>query len=411
MGNAVEDAARRPAWAGVDTHKDKNVLGLKDSLGRAVGTWEFPADPEGYDALADRIGDVAVPVGIEGARSYGAGLASRLAERGFRVYEVARPSRAQRRRGKSDGIDALAACDNLAAGRRFEAKELEGAVGEVRWLMVERDHLVGEASRIACRVDSLLVTADAGLRERWRGLSGAALMGALAAARTRGAAGGVLRRMARRWLEASRGAAELESRIAVLMWSAFPALVGAPCVGAVSAARIVLAAGSNPGRIRSEAAFSMLCGTSPVEASSGKTVRHRLNRGGDRQANRAIHDIARARMSHDPRTQDYVARRASDGKTQREAVRCLCRYIAREVYGLLTRGRPPACDPAALAGRRRAAGLTQARAAEGAGLTRSKVGRLERMDEFDCAALARYNAFLESVEKGGGAADPGLDNI
>ena len=187
----------------------------------------------------------------------------------------------------------------------------------------------------------------------------------------------------------------------------YPSLVGAPCVGAVTAARIVLAAGSNPERMRGEAAFSMLCGTSPIPASSGKSSgRHRLNRGGDRQANRAIHEIARARMAYDPRTRAYIEKKISEGKSKREAVRCLCRYIAREVYRLLTGPQEAPCDQSLLARRCRAAGLTQGQAAEGSGLTRSKVGRLERMQEFDTASLARYSSFLEHAEKG----KLGLDN-
>ena len=152
----------------------------------------------------------------------------------------------------------------------------------------------------------------------------------------------------------------------------------------------------------------MLCGTSPIPASSGRSSgRHRLNRGGDRQANRAIHEIARARMAHDPRTRAYVARKMSEGKAKREAVRCLCRYIAREVYGLLTGPQEAPCDQSRLAGRRRAVGATQAQVADAAGLTRSKVGRLERMAEFDTESLRRYDECLRLLESRAG----GLDNI
>lgn len=394
-----------PAFAGVDTHKDTNMLGLKDALGREIGTWEFPAGPAGYDALADAIGDASVPVGVEGTRSYGAGLAARLRERGFRVYEVVRPRRGRRRRGKTDAGDALAACDDVAAGRCLPVKELDGDVASLRWLMAAREQVVGHMSRLARCLDSLLVTAPAGTRERWRGLSGGARMGAIAAGRPSDAAGRALRVPAVRWRDASEQADLLESEIRAVVAAAFPSLIGAPCVGAVSAARLVLAAGSNPGRMRGEAAFSMLCGTSPIPASSGRTDRHRLNRGGDRQANRAIHEIARARMAHDPRTRAYVGRKMSEGKSRREAVRCLCRYIAREAYRLLTGPQEPACDQSALAARRSAAGLTQAQAAEGAGITRSKVGRLERLVEYHTDSLARYDAFLSRVESG-----PGLDN-
>ena len=295
------DEPGAPAFAGVDTHKETNMLGLKDGLGRTIGTWEFPADPKGYEALADAIGDASVVVGVEGTRSYGAGLAAYLSGRGFEVREVIRPRRDQRRRGKSDAIDALAACDNVAAGRSLPVKEL--AVAALRPLMVAREQAVSYTTRLACCLDSLLVTAPSEVRERWRGLSGPALMKAVAASRPRDAQGRAMRAIARQWAGAEAQADELEREIASLLSREYPSLVGAPCVGAVTAARVVLAAGTNPERMRSEAAFSMLCGTSPIPASSGKgSGRHRLNRGGDRQANRAIHEIARARMAHDPRT-------------------------------------------------------------------------------------------------------------
>ena len=396
-----------PAFAGVDTHKETNMLGLKDGLGRAIGTWEFPADPKGYAALADAIGDASVVVGVEGTRSYGAGLAAYLSGRGFEVREVVRPRRDQRRRGKSDAIDSLAACDSVAAGRSLPAKELGGCAAALRPLMVAREQAVSYMTRLACCIDSLLVTAPSEIRERWRGLSGPALMRAVAASRTADAHGRALKLLARQWAGAEELSGELEREVASLVSREYPSLVGAPCVGAVTAARIVLAAGSNPERMRGEAAFSMLCGTSPIPASSGKSSgRHRLNRGGDRQANRAIHEIARARMAHDPRTRAYIEKKISEGKSKREAVRCLCRYIAREVYRLLTGPQEAPCDQSLLARRCRAAGLTQGQAAEGSGLTRSKVGRLERMQEFDTASLARYSSFLEHTEKG----KLGLDN-
>lgn len=400
-----------PAYAGVDTHKDTMMLGLKDALLRTVGTWEFPATPEGYEALADRIGDTSVPVGVEGTRSYGAGLASALRARGFEVREVVRPRREQRRRGKSDAIDALAACDNVAAGRCLPVKDLDGGAEGLRFLMVAREQAVSQASEAACRLDCMLVTAPPGVREAWRGMTCEARARALAEAEPQDACGRALGALARMWVDARALAEELESEIAALVAGMFPALAGAPCVGAVSAARLVLAAGSNPGRVRSEAAFSMLCGTSPIPASSGRTDgRHRLNRGGDRQANRAVHEIVRARMAHDPRTQEYIAKKTREGKTKKEAIRCLCRFVAREVWRLLTGPQDTACDQGRLAARRRALGLTQAQAAEGAGVTRSKLGRLERLKEYDTASLVKIDAFLRSVEAEW-KAEKALDNI
>ena len=231
-------------------------------------------------------------------------------------------------------------------------------------------------------------------------------MRGLAATRPGDVPGRVLRDLARGWLEASSRADAYEGEMAAILRAEFPSLLGAPGVGAVIAARIVVAAGSNPGRLGSEAAFSMLCGTSPIPASSGNTSgRHRLNRGGDRQANRAIHEIARARMAHDPRTRAYIARKMSGGKSKREAVRCLCRYIAREVYRLLTGPQEAPCDQEDLAARRHAAGATQAQVARAAGVTRSKVGRLKRLDEYDTESLAKIDACLREMEL-----EKGLDN-
>ena len=400
----MEAATLPPAFAGVDTHKETNMLGLKDALGRTIGTWEFRADPAGYAALADAVGSTSVPVGIEGARSYGAGLAAYLGSRGFEVLEVARPRREQRRRGKTDALDALAAAENLAAGRCHPAKLTGGSVEPIRWLMAARERAVAASNQIACCLDAMLVTAPSDLRERWRAASGAARMKAIAATRPRDDIGRALREMARAWVAAQRSAEALGGRISELVWGSFPLLAGAPCVGPISAARIVLAAGSNPERMRSEAAFSMLCGTSPLPACSGKTDRHRLNRGGDRQANRAIHEIARARMAHDARTQGYIARKMSEGKSKREAVRCLCRYIAREAYGLITAAQELPCEQEGLAARRRALGVGQASAAAGSGLTRSKVSRLEGGREHDTAAFIAYDGYLRNLEKG-------LDNI
>ena len=397
-----------PAYAGVDTHKDTNTLGLIDSLGRVIGTWEFPTGEAGYARLERAIGDASVPVGIEGTGSYGAGLAAHLRGCGYDVYEVVRPKRGQRRRGKSDPQDAIAAAQNVAAGRGLAPKELSGAAAEIGWLMRVREGDVRWMTATSNRIDSALVTAPEEVRSLYAGLSGEGRIRAIAASRPGDACRRALRMMARDWLEAKGRADELEAEIARLVRQSFPALAGALGVGPIVAARLIAAAGSNPGRVRGEAAFSMLCGTSPIPASSGRTSgRHRLNRGGDRQANRAIHEIARARMAHDPRTQAYIARKVSEGKSKREAVRCLCRYIAREVYHLLTGPQEAPCDQGALRERRRAAGATQAQVAEAAGLTRSKVGRLERMVEFDTESLRRYDECLRRLE---GRAEEGLDN-
>ena len=370
----------KPAYAGVDTHKDTNALALVDALGRVVGTWEFPTGAAGYEMLEETIGDASVPVGVEGTRSYGAGLAAHLAARGYEVLEVIRPRREQRRRGKSDPQDAIAAAQNVAAGRGLAPKELSGAAAEIGWLMRVREGDVRWMTATSNRIDSALVTAPEEVRSLYAGLSGEGRIRAIAASRP----GDACRRDFNPL--APRGARHA-------------AAAGAVGVGPIVAARLIAAAGSNPDRVGGEAAFSMLCGTSPLRASSGKTgERHRLNRGGDRQANRAIHEIARVRMACDPRTRRYIARKMAEGKTKKEAVRCLCRFIAREVYRLLTGPQDPLPEPGALAGRRKSAGLTQADVAAELGVSPHKVSRLELGRAIDAQLLRAYLSLLDALE-------------
>ncbi len=395
---APDAGAGRPAYAGVDTHKDSHVLALTDALGRKIGAWRFDATPEGYAELAAAIGDASVPVGVEGTRSYGKGLAEHLMAAGHPVLEMVRPRREQRRRGKSDEIDAYAAAENLAKGEGLPVKLAEGAAGEVAALMTAREQLVKSMSQLSACADSMLVTGPEGLRARWSGLAPAARMEGLAAAGAEGC-GAALAALAAAW-SFMRGAADgLEAMMASALRASQPALAGALGVGTVVAGRIVQAAGSNPERLKSEAAFSMLCGTSPIPASTGKsTGRHRLNRGGNRQANRAIHEIARVRMACDPRTRSYIERKVAKGFTKREAVRCLCRYIAREVYGLLTRPQPEVPDAAELARRRKALGLTQADVAREMGVHPRRIGYLEQGRKFDLAMLQEYESVVEKAE-------------
>lgn len=397
------DWLREPAYAGVDTHKDTNALALLDRLGRVVGTWEFPTGAAGYEGLERRIGDPSVPVGVEGAGSYGAGLAAHLRSRGYEVYEMVRPRREQRRRGKSDPADAIAAAENLAAGKGLAPKALEGAAGEVRWLLIAREQLVRHMTAMSNAVDSMLVAAPREVRDEYAPMGRAARMAALSGPGPGGACRRALGLLARRWEAAREEADALEAEMRALLLGAYPALLGASCIGTVTAARLVVAAGSNPGRMGGEAAFSMLCGTSPIPASSGRTGgRHRLNRGGDRQANRAIHEIARARMARDGRTRAYVAKKLAEGKSKKEAVRCLCRFIAREVYRLLTGPQEPLPDGRALAGRRRALGLRQSDVAEAVGVSAAKVSRAERCVETDSRMLRSYEALMCELEGRGG---------
>lgn len=396
MGGCFAEGA--PAFAGVDTHKGSHTLALLDALGRRLGAREFPADAAGVAELVAAAGAAGVPAGVEGARSYGAGVADALEAAGHEVYEVVRPGRARPRGGKSDAVDAYLAAEAVAAGRGLARKRLDGAAGELRLLSGLRDLLVRRCADQANWARSALVLAPERLRRRREGEPTGALMEGLRSLPGRGALERTLRECARSWRETRRRADALGAEIAAAVREGWPSLLAAPGVGPVTAAWIICAAGSNPGRCGSEAAFSMLCGTSPVPASSGATERHRLNRGGDRRANRAIHEIARCRMARGARTRAYVDRRVSEGKTRREAVRCLCRYIAREVYRLLTGPQEPLPAPGAARAAREAAGLSRAAAERGSGVPARRIALLESGELVDRRALEALDAlYAETI--------------
>lgn len=328
-------------FAGVDTHKDTHTLCLLDHMGRAIGTFRFAADAKGYDVLAGKIGGPAtcVGVGVEGTGSYGAGLTRRLLELGYCVYEVMVPGRARRKPGrpKSDPADAeVAARQVLARVNLSKPKDQSGWTEELRHLMIARDRLVQATSAMINAAKSLIVTAPEDLRSSLEGLSRKSLRTALS---TLDAAGGIilaLGSLGRAWELQDREADAIEERMKRVLEANAPALLAVYGCGTVSAAALAVAGGGgNPERLGSEAEFASLCGVAPLLASSGKTERYRLNRGGDRRANRALYQIAVTRMSYDQRTKDYVAKRKRDGKSKKETIRCLKRYIAREVFRAL----------------------------------------------------------------------------
>lgn len=310
--------------AGVDTHKDVHVLCLLDGLGRKIWSGSFGADPEGYDRLAEAIGDPGscAVVGVEGTASYGAGLTRRLVELGYNVVEVLRPKRDKARpgEGKSDPLDAERAARKAASGRGCSVpKSQDGWVEAVRQLYVARRLAVATSTSCVACAKSMLTTAPGALRERFRGRERPKdLMPLLARGRKAGDALeesvlASLRSVAAVWKEARSQVESLDERIRALLEANAPALLGVEGCGTTTAAALVVAAGDNPGRLKGEAAFSMMCGASPIPASSGKTDRHRLNRGGNRQANWALYEIAIKRMAYDERTRRYVARRTSEG--------------------------------------------------------------------------------------------------
>jgi transposase len=331
---------------GVDTHLDEHVAVALDHLGRRLDAVSVPTTGAGYARLfrrAEGLGELQ-RVGIEGTGSFGAGLARFLRARGVEVLEVGRPKRRdQHRVGKSDPIDAELAARAVLAGTAIgEAKGTEGRVEMIRVLRAARRSAVKARVQAANQLKALLITAPEGLRAELRGLSTAKLVRRAAGLRpgdlpcdVASATKLALRSVARRHRQLSEEIRELDGQLKRLVTETAPALVAVAGVGVDTAATLLVAAGEDPKRLKSEAAFAHMCGVAPIPASSGKVVRHRLNRRGNRDANRALHVVAAERMSRDERTRVYVEKRTAEGKSKRETMRCLKRYIARELYGVL----------------------------------------------------------------------------
>ena len=334
---------------GVDTHLDFHVAVAIDHLGRRLGESNVPTTAKGYEKLlrwTEGFGPVRC-AGIEGTSSYGAGLTRHLRARGIEVLEVERPKHRRRssRRNleKSDPSDAERAARAVLAGEASgEPKSGEGRVEMIRALRSARRSAIKARTQAANQLQSLRVTAPEELRHRLRGLSTKELVSVAARFRLGDAPRDVptatrfaLRSVARRYEALSEEIAELEAHLDRLVAQAAPELLSLPGIGTDNAATLLVVAGDNPQRLGSEASFASLCGVAPIEASSGKVVRHRLNRGGNREANRALYMTCLARMRRDLRTQEYVARRTAEGKSKREIIRCLKRYVAREVYRVL----------------------------------------------------------------------------
>lgn len=331
---------------GVDTHLDVHVAVALDQLGRRLGEMAAPTTVGGYEKLirwAEGFGSVRC-AGVEGTSSYGAGLARYLKGAGVAVMEVERPKRRHlRRNGKSDSRDAESAARAVLAGETAgEPKSGDGRVEMIRALRAARRSAVKARAQAANQLQGLRVTAPDELRERLRGLSTKNLVAVAARFRlgadpdeVEAATRFALRSVARRHRALSEEIAELDAQLDRLVAEAAPDLVSLPAVGTNHAATLLVLARDNPERLKSEASFASLCGVSPIEASSGKVARHRLNRGGNRDANRALHMICVVRMGRDRRTREYVARRTTEGKSKLEIMRCLKRYIAREVYRVL----------------------------------------------------------------------------
>jgi len=340
--------AARAVTGGVDTHLDVHVAAALDEIGGLLGVESFEATAAGEDKLACWLASFGpvTRVGVEGTGSYGAGLARHLAAVGVEVVEVDRPNRQLRRRqGKTDPLDAVEAARAAQAGRALgRAKSRDGNVEAIRALVVAKRSGRSTKVKTMNQIRHLGFTAPDPLRARLSGLSRAELAGQAASLRPRPGSDPVvfatktsLRILGRRVLALDEEKTELDVHLTELVTAAAPELLAVYGVGIDTAALLLVAAGDNPQRLRNEASWAHLCGVSPIQASSGKVTRYRLDRGGDRQANHALWRIALTRMGSDPRTRTYVERRLAEGKNKLEIMRMLKRYIAREVFPLLPR--------------------------------------------------------------------------
>jgi transposase len=330
---------------GVDTHKDSHTVAALNGTGQLLGTAQFPATPAGYQELLAWLRGYGrvTRMGVEGTGSYGAGLYAYLRRAGIEVREVIRPKRqVRRRRGKSDPVDAEAAARAVIAGDDLGTpKRQDGSIESIRVLRLARRSALKARTQAANQLHAIIQTAPSPLREQLRSLRlpevvkrvrrfrRAAPTTPMAAARF------ALRSLAERWAALDSELQLLDEQLAHLVRTVAAPLLAVRGVGVDTTGALLVAAGDNPERLSSEASFAALCGASPVDASSGRQHRHRLNRGGNRDANRALWVIALVRMASDPSTQSYVQRRTQEGLSKKEILRCLKRYIARQLYRLL----------------------------------------------------------------------------
>ena len=348
MPSITPDLAPVEVVGGVDTHLDTHTAAVIDTVGRVLGTEQFPATVAGYAALLAwmRGHGRLSRVGVEGTGAYGAGLARWLRGEGLEVIEVDRPNRKMRRcQGKSDPIDAIAAAKTALAGQRTGTpKQRDGRVEALRNLRVARRSAVEQRADTQRQIKTLIVTAPDELRAQLRGLPVKQLIATCAnlrpdrtdAASPATAVKLALRSLARRHQQLSTEITDLDELLEPLVTAINPDLIAVHGVGADVAGQPLVTAGENHHRLTSETAFAMLRGAAPLPASSGKTTRHRLNRGGDRQANAALYRVVLSRLRWDPRTRAYMERRTKDGLSKKEIIRCLKRYVARELYQIIT---------------------------------------------------------------------------
>jgi transposase len=334
----------RVVIGGVDTHADTHEAAVLDERGRLLAVEGFPTTPTGYQQLLDWMRGFGTvrEIGVESSGAYGAGLTRHLRGAGVKVLEVNRPhAHTRNRRGKNDAIDAEAAARKVLAGECTAIpKDTTGIVEAIRQLLLARASAVHARAAALHQLGELVVTAPAEVRQsltaktlpgkasqatRWRPDPGRLADPAQAARMA-------LRSIGRRIHTLGDEIKLLDAQLSTLVKRAAPKTLALLGVGIIHTAQMLITAGQNIERLHSENAFAHMCGADPIEASSGKTERHRLNPGGDRDANRTLYLIAVVRLRYCQRTRAYTARRTGDGKSKKEIIRCLKRYIAREIY-------------------------------------------------------------------------------
>ncbi|MEA2900805.1 MAG: transposase [Actinomycetota bacterium] len=328
--------------AGVDTHLDVHVAAALNAVGGLLGVESFPADGAGYRRLLSWLQSfgAVVLVGVEGTGSYGAGLTRHLQAKGVAVVEVDRPNRQGAPTGRQVGPPRRhrGGPSGAVGTAKGSPKTRNGSVEAIRVLRVARSSARKDRVRALNELRSLISTAPEELRAELRGLSIFKLVNKAAGLRPNGrtdvtnATKLAMRSLARRVRDIDAEVAEIDAVLGPLVAETAPDLITLNGVGTDTAGALLVAAGDNPDRLRNEATFARLCGVAPLDASSGKQQRHRLNRGGDRQANAALWRIVLVRLRWDPKTKAYLERRCKEGLTKPEAIRCLKRYVAREVF-------------------------------------------------------------------------------
>ncbi|WAH96036.1 IS110 family transposase [Arthrobacter sp. MMS18-M83] len=389
---------------GIDTHADTHHVAVITGYGKPLADREFLAVGSGYRKILDFIAShgTVTAVGIEGTGSYGAELARTLRGEGLTVLEVNRPNRAERRlKGKSDPLDAYQAAQSVLAERGISVpKAKDGPVECLRILRTARSSAAKARTVAVNQIKGLLVSAPEGLRAKYRGLGTPALIMALQRARPSGHVADpeymtllTLKALAVRYHSLAAEIAAADASLQEILDTYAPMLCDLTGVGTEVASQLLVTVGDNPDRIGSEPQFAALVGAAPIPASSGKTTRHRLSRGGDRNANRALHQVVLVRMSSCRRTRDYVNKRTAEGKSKREIMRCLKRYVAREIYRQITNPQP-APSNADLRQQRTKLGFTINAAAGHLGQWPSVISRLERGLIRNDSLAATYRQWL-----------------